>query len=330
MALDVLGDLGVTRNPWDTERTPGGSSGGSAVAVAAGMCGVALGSDGGGSVRYPAALTGVFGIKPQRDRVPLGPGHHDAWYGLLAYGPLARCVRDAALFLDATADDRPAAGYLAPLDAPPERLRIAVAVNAPPGSAATLTDQRRAALEQTVDLLRELGHEVFDHRIDYGLATLGSSTVRYLKGARHDIGSMPDRGRLERRTRRLATLGRSISDRSLRAARRREAAIAARINASFDHADVLLTPMTGAAAPRLDELPDRGVLRSLRRANVSAWAIPWNVIGQPAASVPAGLDPDGLPQAVQLCGRPDDEVTILRLAHQLEDARPWAHYRPEP
>jgi amidase len=123
---------GATRNPWDTTRTPGGSSGGSAVAVSTGMCGIALGSDGGGSIRYPAALTGLFGIKPQRDRVPLGPDHHDAWNGLTVYGPLARSVRDAALFLDATSDNAPAGGYLTALDTPLRRLRIAVSFSPPP------------------------------------------------------------------------------------------------------------------------------------------------------------------------------------------------------
>jgi len=136
---------GAARNPWDAQRTSGGSSGGSAVAAATGMCGVALGSDGGGSIRYPAALTGLFGIKPQRDRIPLGPDHHDAWNGLTAYGPLARTVRDAAVFLDATADDLPAGGFTSALDAPTERLRIAVSLKPPPGSLARLTDERRAA-----------------------------------------------------------------------------------------------------------------------------------------------------------------------------------------
>ena len=103
--------FGASRNPWNTQLTPGGSSGGSGAAAAAGLCGVALGSDGAGSIRIPAAFNGLFGIKPQRDRISLGPDHHDAWHGLSVYGPLARSVADAALFLDATADGAPAGGY---------------------------------------------------------------------------------------------------------------------------------------------------------------------------------------------------------------------------
>ncbi len=99
--------FGAARNPWNTQLTPGGSSGGSGAAAAAGLCGVALGSDGAGSIRIPAAFNGLFGIKPQRDRISLGPDHHDAWHGLAVYGPLARSVADAALFLDATADGAP-------------------------------------------------------------------------------------------------------------------------------------------------------------------------------------------------------------------------------
>src|ERR671939_398378 len=99
--------FGATRNPWALDRTPGGASGGSGAAVAAGLCGVALGTDGAGSIRIPAAFCGLFGLKPDRDRISLGPDHHDAWHGLAAYGPLARTVADAALFLDVTSDGVP-------------------------------------------------------------------------------------------------------------------------------------------------------------------------------------------------------------------------------
>ena len=321
---------GVTRNPWDTDRTPGGSSGGSAVAASTGMCGVALGSDGGGSIRYPAALTGLFGIKPQRDRVPLGPDHHDAWNGLTVYGPLARSVRDAAVFLDATSDNPPVGGYLATLDAPVPRLRVAVSFVPPPMSFATLTDDRRAAVEAAADVLRSLGHEVFEKQVDYGRRAMSNVSVRYLKGLQHDVATLPRSENLERTTRRLAGVARLLPARSLTAARGREAALAARMNGVFENADVVLTPIAGSPPPRVDDVGGKGLIRSLYRANVAAWAAPWNAIGQPAATVPVGFDREGLPLAVQLCGRPHDETTLLQLAAELEQARPWTQHRPDP
>ncbi len=316
---------GVTRNPWDRTRTPGGSSGGSAVAAATGTCGVALGSDGGGSIRYPSACTGLFGIKPQRDRIPLGPDHHDAWFGLTAYGPLARSVGDAALFLDATADGAPDGGYLAALQAAPHRLRIAVSFKPPRGSMVRLADDRRAALERTADLLRSLGHDVFEQEVDYGAAMVNVS-VRYLSGLAHDVTTMPRPERLEGRTRRLAAVGRRVPNRLLQRSRRSEAAVAATMNRIFERADVVLTPMMPGPPPLIS---DGGVVRSLNRsARQVAWASPWNAIGQPVASVPVGFDDAGLPLAVQLCGRPDDEVTLLRLASQIEAAHP-ARRAPE-
>lgn len=319
---------GAARNPWDPERTPGGSSGGSAVAIATGMCGVALGSDGGGSIRYPAALTGVFGIKPQRDRLPLGPDHRDAWNGLTVYGPLARTVRDAAAFLDATADPRPEGGFVSALGASRQPLRIAVSFKPPPLSLARLSDERRDALEQTADLLRSLGHEVFEQEVDYGFNAMANVSVRYIKGLRDDVATMSRPERLERNTRRLAALGRRLPETWLASARRNERALADRMNRSFDRADVVLTPIAGGPPPVITRVEGHGLARSLYLSNAAAWAAPWNAIGQPAASVPVGFDSSGLPLAVQLCGRPSDEATLLRVAAQLEEARPWAHRRP--
>jgi amidase len=324
----VSNTWGATRNPWGEQRTPGGSSGGSAVAAATGLCGVALGSDGGGSIRYPSALTGLFGIKPQRDRIPLGPDHDDAWNGLTVYGPLARTVRDAAAFLDATANDLPAGGFVRALDASREPLKIAVSFKAPPGSFARLTDERRTALEATAELVRALGHEVIEQEVDYGLNAMWNVSVRYIKGLHQDVATMARPERLERNTRRLAALGRRIPNASLANAREAERAIAARMNRSFERADVVLTPIAGGAPPIITDVAGHGLARSLYRSNAAAWAAPWNAIGQPAASVPVGFDAEGLPLAVQLCGRPNDEVTLLQLAAQLEAARPWANHRP--
>ncbi len=147
--------FGATRNPWNTDYTPGGSSGGSGAAVAAGLAPIALGSDGMGSIRIPSTWCGLFGIKPQRDRVPLAP-HDDAWNGLSVNGPMARSVEDAALFLDVTA---PGNGFVAAAKRPPGRLRIALSTKAPPGLIVRVGRAQRAAVDEAGALLRELGHE---------------------------------------------------------------------------------------------------------------------------------------------------------------------------
>ncbi len=314
---------GVTRNPWDLDRTCGGSSGGSAAAVCTGMAALALGSDGGGSVRYPAGLTGLVGLKPQRDRVTVGPEHASGWHGLIALGPLARSVRDAARFLDVVGPENNATVFSDAATTPLGRLQIAVSTNAPPGSQVKLSAGRLAQIEESAELLATLGHEISEVEVDYGIASLWNSTVRYLKGAQHDVATIVERGELESRTRAVARMGRLISDRSLGAALRREERVATSINRVFDHADVVLTPLCESPAPTVDDCPAAGAIRSLRAANTSAWLIPWNLTGQPAIVVPTGLDDDAMPTAIQLVGRPGDEATLLSLAGQLETARPF-------
>src|SRR4051794_38319427 len=151
--------FGAARNPWALDRTPGGSSGGSGAAVAAGLCGVALGTDGAGSIRIPAAFCGVFGVKPQRGRVPLEEGRSDGWHGLNVAGPLARTVADAALFLDAVADGAPEGGFAAAAARAPGRLRVAVSTKIAPGVVARLGRAQRGALEDTARLPRPPGPE---------------------------------------------------------------------------------------------------------------------------------------------------------------------------
>ncbi len=322
--------FGAARNPWNTQLTPGGSSGGSGAAAAAGLCGVALGSDGAGSIRIPAAFNGLFGIKPQRDRISLGPDHHDAWHGLSVYGPLARSVADAALFLDATADGAPAGGFTGALAAEPGRLRIAISTKAPPPIAGVrIHAAQRRAIDETVELLRGLGHEVREHEVDYGAAGFLNVTARYLRGIHDDAAGMAHPDRLERRTRAMARYGGLIPDGQLARARTAEPALAARINAVYEQFDVVLMPGPSGPPFRVGEMQDRGALWAL---NASVLRVPWygiwNAIGQPATSVPAGFDELGAPTAVQFGGRPGDEVTLLRLAAQIEAARPWAQHRP--
>ena len=200
------------------------------MAAATGMCGVALGSDGGGSIRYPSALTGLFGIKPQRDRIPLGPDHHDAWNGLTAYGPLARTVRDAAVFLDATADDRRRR----------VRRRDRRAVRA--ASDRGLVRSRRSGRSRgsptsggphssdTAALLRTLGHDVFEQEVDYGPNVMWNVSVRYITGLQHDVARHGTARTAGAQHARLAAIGAPDARRWLTWARANEAAIASRMN----------------------------------------------------------------------------------------------------
>jgi amidase len=328
--------FGATRNPWDLQRAPGGSSGGSGAAVAAGLVGAALGSDGAGSIRIPSAWCGLFGLKPQRGRVSLAPRRR-AWNGLSVNGVLTRRVADTALFhdvasgatdVDADKAPPPQVPFAQAAATPPGRLRIAYSSAIPPGILARLDDDGARALEQTVELLRSLGHELTERAPDYGMGAGTELIPRYVRGVYEDVQAMPHPERLERRTKGMARLGalaRPLFERAMAG----EADYARRLNAIFAEHDVLLTPTTATGPPRIGQLQGRGALWTLNA--VAGW-VPyngvWNVTGQPAASVPAGIGADGLPRGVQLVGRPNDEATLLSLAAQLEAERPWADARP--
>jgi amidase len=198
-----------------------------------------------------------------------------------------------------------------------------VSFKPPAQSFAHLDDGHRQAVERAAELVRSFGHTVIETQVDYG-RVMANSTLRYLAGVHDDAASMPRPQLLARTTRRAARLGGLVPASALRRARRAESTVAARMNRSFlEHdVDVVLTPLA-AAPPRLADVADLGLLRSLLRSNVASWAVPWNVIGQPAASVFVGFDAAGLPMAAQLCGRRDDESTIIRLAHQIASVHHW-------
>jgi amidase len=318
--------FGATRNPWDVERTPGGSSGGTGAAVASGMVGLGLGSDGLGSIRIPSSWCGLFGVKPQRDRVPVAP-HDDAWQGLSVNGPIARSVVDAALFLDATTD---AGGFVAAARREPGKLRVAVSTKLAPGQFARISPDVRAAVERTSELLRSLGHDVFERDPDLPASLMPHLLARYFRGVHDDVEqAMPHPQRLERRTRAMARIGGAIPAGVIVKQRAAEAGIAEQLNTVFEHADVLLTPGCVTPPSKIGQYHGRGAVWTLNgvapRVPFFGW---WNGTGQPACSVPAGLDKDGLPVGVQLVGRPDDEPTLLSLSAQVEAARPWADRRP--
>jgi amidase len=321
--------FGATRNPWNTEFAPGGSSGGSGAAVAAGLAALALGSDGMGSIRIPSTWGGLFGIKPQRDRVPLAP-HDGAWCGLSVNGPLARTVEDAALFLDVTSTNTPDGGFVAAAARAPGRLRIALSTKVPPPLTARVGKAQRAAVADAGALLRELGHYVVERDPDYPpSAVFAHALPRYFRGVHDDVKALPRPERLDRRTRAFARIGGLVSDRRMAAIRTAEADVIARINAIFDDVDVLITPGTATGPSRVGAHQRLGAISTL--ALVSArvpFQAMFNVTGQPAAVVPWGLDGNGIPTSIQIVGRPFDEATLLSLGAQIESARPWAHRRP--
>jgi len=327
---------GVTRNPWNPQRTPGGSSGGSAAAVAAGLVPIASASDGAGSIRIPASSCGLFGLKPQRGRVPLAPDL-EHWNGLSVNGCVSRSVIDTALWLDVVsggsegtgAPPAPQRPFVEAARTPPGELRVAWSTAAPRAAAPpSVSDVVKGAVAETAELLGSLGHRVEPRDPDWRMT--GNDTVpRYLRGHAEDFDRVPHPERLERRTRGFAALGRLIPDRLLERAHRAEAADAARVNAIFDSHDVLMTPVMGGTALPVRRWEGRGALWTLLgMSRFYPYCIPWNHLGNPAMSVPAGFADDGMPLAVQIVGRPGDEATLLSLAAQLEAERPWTEERP--
>jgi amidase len=324
---------GVTRNPWDPARTTGGSSGGSAAAVAAGLVAAATASDGGGSIRIPAAACGLVGMKPSRGRVSGG-----GWLGLSTYGALSRTVADSALLLDVMHGALPGDPHHAPaftgsyLDAAattPPRLKIAMSRKLPPGQLARVSGDQRGAWERTGALLSALGHDVVPKDPAYGMVQLEFFQT-WVRGVYEESLTVPDRSMLEPSTRQMAALGRYLVP-----PRRREAILAARarttarITALWEEFDVLLVPTLAKTAIAAEGGYGKPALAAIDISGRFAPFTPiFNVTGQPAISLPAGIGSDGLPLAVQLVGRVGAEDTLYSLAGQIEAAAPWAQRRP--
>jgi amidase len=325
---------GHTRNPWDRTRTPGGSSGGTAVAVAAGMVPAGLGGDGGGSIRIPSATCGLFGLKPQRGRVTTAP-HPHRWWALGTLGPLTRSVLDSAIVYDvvrggAPGDHHAAGGDESFVDAArrePGRLRIGWSVR-PVVRGVRPDPVHVRAVEDTARLLSDLGHDVREVDPRYPDPT-AAFVPQFLGGIRAEAALVEHPERLERRTRETCRLGAWVTPRVLERAARETERVSVKANRVFDAVDVLLTPATAHRPSRLGRLDGVGTVRASLRALPSiAYAVLWNVAGNPAAAVPCGLAADGLPVGVQLVGRTDDEATLFSLSAQLEQARPWPLMAP--
>jgi amidase len=317
--------FGVTRNPWDLHRTSGGSSGGSATAVAAGLASAALGSDGAGSIRIPAACCGLFGLKAQRGRVPTAP-EVEPHRGMTVYGPLTRTVADAARFMDAISDGGPSLTEAAA--AAPGRLRIAISTGLPPLGVSPDAEQL-GAVNATAELLRGLGHDVTVREFDWDL-TLGNRVLaRFVRGIGDMALEIGHRERLSRRARGIARLGVMIPSRVADAATAAAAADAERLNRIFDESDVVITPMFTRRPLRVREYDGRPGLWTLAgNARFAPYAGAFNHTGQPAVAVPAGFTGDGFPLSVQLVGPPDAEARLVSLSAQLEQARDWPTHRP--
>jgi amidase len=321
---------GVTRNPWDLERTPGGSSGGSAAAVAAGLVPAALAADGAGSIRIPAACCGLFGLKPQRGRVPRAPHDRDGsrW---IVFGALTRSVLDSALVLDALGEPPPppASSFAAAARTAPEPLRIAVSGAFPRGTVGRLSPDVRRALDDTAALLRSLGHTVVERDVDLRAGDVAAILGVMFRGMRDVVADVERPGRLERRSRAIARPGALVPDAVLARLHAREDDLAARMARLFADHDVLVTPTMSRPAVRAGIMEGRGAtVTYLWETGWVPFCVLWNSTGQPAASVPAGLSDEGLPLSVQLVGRPHEETTLLSLAAQIEAARPWGDRRP--
>jgi len=327
-------NFGVTRSPWDPERTTGGSSGGSGAAVAAGLCAAAHATDGAGSIRIPSACCGLVGMKPQRGRVSLMPDSHH-WHGMSVAGVLTRTVKDQALMLDvlsgasegdAHTPPPPPRPFAEAAAQPPGTLRVALSFK--PAFPARVDEEIRAAVSSLAEVLRSLGHSVTE--ADPAYNEFGTVVIpRYFKGIQSDAESVPRPHRLQRRTRGFAAIGRLVPQAALHNALRDEERQSRRINRIFEDHDVMLTPTTAKPPVRAAEWEGMSAQRTMLGMSMAyPFTSQWNATGQPVLAIPAGFTAAGLPLGAQLIGRPNDEGTLLSLASQIETERPWADRRP--
>jgi amidase len=327
---------GVTRNPWNPQRTPGGSSGGSGSAVAAGLVPIASAGDGAGSIRIPAASCGLFGLKPSRGRVSLAP-NVEGWRGLAVEGCLSRSVLDTALWLDIVsggsqepeAPPPPERPFVEAAKSAPGKLRVGYSTQAPRAMLPpTVSDEAKQAVSDGTELLRSLGHDVAPRDPDWG--GIGDTiTARFLKGVSETVEEVPHPERLESRTRGFGRLGKILPDALYEKAMARRPAEQARVNAIFDSVDVLVMPVMGGTALPVRRWEGKGALQTvLGMSRFYPYCVPWNHLGNPAMAVPAGFSAEGMPLSIQVVGRPGDEATLLSLAAQIETERPWADRRP--
>jgi amidase len=356
--------FGPARNPWNLDHTPGGSSGGAAAAVAAGIVPVAAAADGGGSIRIPAAYCGLFGLKPSRGRVSCAPQFDELWEGAVSANVISRSVRDSAAMLDVLAGPEPgdpfvvappARPYVQEVLEPPGRLSIALSTVSPIGGAVDAAWS--AAAVQCSELLQSLGHEVQEiDAVGDGMQIARDYLTMYFGQVAAQLQWWRERGvpasAFETDTQALALIGRGLAAGDYALARARWNAPMRALGSLFSRFDLYITPTCAQpparigqlAAPAWQQAALRWILRFglggvLRRSGMveqlafeNLHRTPFtqlaNLSGVPAMSVPWGLDDRGLPVGVQCVAAWGGEDLLLRVAGQLERARPWAHWRP--
>jgi amidase len=338
--------FGPTRNPWNPSRIVGGSSGGSAAAVAAGLTPLAHAGDGGGSIRNPAGACGLVGLKPSRGRTSLGPNKGEGWAGCVTEHVVTRSVRDTASVLDCVAGPAPGDPYFAPpparpfvaeLGAAPGRLRIGLFTQ---NDFTPAHPESQRAVEATASLLRELGHHVDESypaaldEPDLGTLTsiaVAASVARELDEMESDVGESIKDGDIEPATLEMAEHGRSVSAPDYLANLDRLHAYGRRLRSWWaeepgaEGYDILITPTMAEPAPAIGSIKGADVERILR---LVPYTMPYNVSGQPAIGLPLHWSADGLPVGIQLVARYGAEHLLIRLASQIEAAHPWSDRRP--
>jgi amidase len=333
---------GSTQNPWDLTRSPGGSSGGAAAAVASGMVPIAHGTDSGGSIRVPAAACGLVGLKPSRGWVPVGPQHDELAGGLDCEHVLARSVRDSALMLELTGGSEPASRYglsracgsfVAAVGLPSVPLRIGIALRAPGGIAPN--EEIGAAVEQAAMALRRAGHTISEFRYPDS-ANIGepaaliwmTATAEEIDFYRGQVGRDPQPNELEALTWAAVALGRRRTAVDYVRARRALTAATRDMAHAFKGIDVLLLPTTADLPVRTGQIDGRTAAFDLDRWNQDSYGYApyteiFNVTGQPAISLPLAMSRGGLPIGVQLAAPMGEDARLLSLAAWFEREQPW-------
>jgi amidase len=326
------------RNPWDPSRSCGGSSGGAAAAVAAGLCPVSHASDGGGSIRNPASWCGVFGVKTSRGRISWAPRSPLAGSRLFAVnGPITRTVADAAAMIDVMSGPAdgdmfwappPSRPFLETVTMPPRKLRVGFHTHAADPNI-TVAPSNADAAAAMAKLLEELGHDVSE--IDppaYDQDLVPPMALIFAGGYAAQESKLPPLDTIDPWNRTMIEMGRGISAADYVAAQEHVSDVARRVLAMYADIDVYVSPTVAAQPPRVGEFSGIEMADVMKLWALTPFTGLWNLTGQPAANIPWSLDPQGMPVGVQVVAPVNGEDLLLRLCAQIEQARPWAYMRP--